>query len=84
MKITPHTIEKWFNNGVNNPEKPSHLIVVCDTFDYSNYPIYVFEGQNVRDEVNKIDRKDMSKVMEVYNLKESRDIQINNPNCFNY
>lgn len=44
MATTQDTISKWFDYGVEN--KKSHLIVVCDTYDYEDYPVYVDYGQD--------------------------------------
>jgi hypothetical protein len=59
-------IKTWFESGVNLG--CTHMIVVCDTFDYEDYPVYVHSDENAREEVSKRDGKEMQKVMEVYNL----------------
>ena len=49
----------------------THLVVVCDTFDHEDYPVYVKLGQDVRKVVAEYNGPNMQKVMEVYDLTES-------------
>jgi hypothetical protein len=47
----------------------THMIVVCDTFDYRDYPVFVLCETDVRDEIKKYQNSEqMSRVMEVYDL----------------
>ncbi len=48
--------------------KHTHMIVVCDTFDHSDYPVFVSEDENVKDVIKKFDGPNMQRVIEVYNL----------------
>jgi|ERR1039458_6306432 hypothetical protein len=36
---TKEDLRRWFNEGVEL--KATHMIVVCDTFDHEDYPVYV-------------------------------------------
>lgn len=49
------------------------MIVVCDTFDHEDYPVYVSEDEDVHEKAAEYDECDMQKIMEVYNL--SMDIE---------
>ena len=51
----------------------THLMVVCDDFDHSDYPVYIMPAMNVTKEYENKHRKNMSRVMEIYNL--SMDIE---------
>jgi hypothetical protein len=60
------------------------MIVVCDTFDYEDYPVYVKPGEDVHKIASGYDRVNMQKVMEVYNLSMDRETQLNQHRAFNY
>jgi len=60
------------------------MIVVCDTFDYEDYPVFVGKDEDVRAVEKEYDGINMQKVMEVYNLKINIDAQLNEKRAFNY
>lgn len=65
---------EWLNTSYPSRDKKAiytHLVVVCDTFDHEDYPVYVKLGENVRDVVTKYNGPNMQRVMEVYDLTES-------------
>lgn len=66
MAASYENIEQWVLLGVTRGA--THVIVVCDTFDWSDYPVYVEAGENVEDVLQKYAGKSIQKVMEVYNL----------------
>lgn len=66
MAATKEDISNWFEKGVEL--KATHMIVVCDTFDYEDYPVYVQKDQDVHKIKEEYNNKDMQKVMEVYCL----------------
>lgn len=72
--ISKEEIALWFDRGV--AEEATHLIVVCDTFDWEDYPVFVSKDQNVKEEVDKFKGKDMQKVMEVYDLSKDKNEQV--------
>ena len=82
MAATKQDIEEWFKQGVR--EKATHMIVVCDTFDWDDYPVYVKKGDDVRTEQAKRNGANMQQVMEVYNLKKPMDKQMKEGRCFSY
>lgn len=79
---TQHDIQEWFEDGVE--QGATHLIVVCDEFDYEDYPVYVMPGEKVHDKVSEYDAKSMQRVMEVYNLRMDMKRQLNEHRSFNY
>lgn len=56
-------IQRWIENAPNNS---THLIVVCDTFNYEDYPVY---SNNPQKTINEYNLKPMQKVRELYSLK---------------
>lgn len=75
MAATRDDIKYWLNNAKS--KNATHLIVVCDTFDWEDYPVYVSADQSVRDVYFEYHMKNMQKVMEVYDLSLDLDMQIN-------
>ena len=80
MAATKQDIIGWLQRA-----KPTdtHMIVVCDTYDYEDYPVYVGSDENVEDMVNKCNTLNMQKVMEVYNLKQDLQSQIHSVRAWN-
>jgi len=59
-------LHSWFKRAVK--EKATHLVVVCDTFDYTDYPVFVDPAEDVKKIVAKYDGPNMQKVHEVYKI----------------
>ncbi len=76
------TLSSWFDRGV--AQNATHMIVVCDTFDYDDYPVYVTSDQDVRVEEAYYKKASMQRVMEVYNLKMDKQVQMSAHRAFNY
>ncbi len=66
MAASKADLKRWFTEGVE--KKATHMIVVCDTFDYDDYPVYVARGEDVEEKAAKYEGKNMQTVMEIYNL----------------
>lgn len=45
----------------------TNVIIVCDEFAYSDFPVYVMPGQDPAQECQSINMRSLAKVMEVYN-----------------
>ena len=82
MAATKQDISGWFDNGKS--KGASHLLVVCDTFDYDDYPIYVENPVDFWVKYRLYDKAtNMSKVMEVYDLNLAKDVQLNERRVWN-
>lgn len=82
MAATKEDIKEWFERGKENGS--THLIVVCDTFDYEDYPVYVSDKQDVHKTEERYRNSPMQAVMEVYNLNKDLKPQIKQARCFEY
>ncbi len=83
MKMTTQQeIKEWLER--KSSKDITHMIVVCDTFSYEDYPVYVSRNQNVREVFEEYNRKDMQKVMEVYSYKRSLEDQLNEGRAFHF
>jgi len=80
---TREEISKWLDEMYSEP-KYTHMIVVCDTFDYSDYPVYVSSDQDVREIHEKQGAGTFSQVMEVYSKELTKESQLNERRAFNF
>ncbi len=74
MAATENDIRGWLLRG--KEEGATHAIIVCDTFSWEDYQVYVQSGEQVREVVAKYNGKNIQKVMEVYNLALDIDAQL--------
>jgi hypothetical protein len=66
-------------------EGATHVVVVCDTFDYTDYPVRVMPGQDVREIENENNDEDSCRqVMEVYWLDCDIETQLAMKRSFTY
>lgn len=72
MAANRNTIEGWIKQGQDN--KSTHVIIVCDTYDYDDYPVFVSTEQDVREVIKNLGS--MQRVVEVYNLALPVDTQL--------
>lgn len=75
MATTQEEIKEWLEEAKRNGS--THMLVVCDTYDYEDYPVYVKKGQNCQDVVSAYHGKDMQRVMEVYSMSKDLKEQLN-------
>lgn len=69
MGTTVEDLREWFNRG--DEENATHMIVVCDTFDHEDYPVYVKKGESVHDKIKYYQSAEMQRIMEVYTYKKT-------------
>lgn len=79
---TVDDLTRWFNHGVE--KGATHMIVVVDTFDHEDYPVYVMPGEDARTKADDYGKRSMQRVMEVYNLSMDRARQMSQVRAFNY
>jgi hypothetical protein len=75
VAATLSDINTWWDRGAADPNY-THMIVVCDTYDWEDYPVYVSKYENVREVHEKHNGKNMQKVMEVYNYALPKEDQV--------
>ena len=78
MSTTKEEIRSWLKRGMD--KNYTHMIVKCDTFDYSDYPVYVSSKEELE---SKLILENMTKVMEVYNYSIDIETQLNQHRAFN-
>ena len=67
-------IKKWLEDAKSKGS--GFLIVMCDTFDNDDYPIFIEKGEDIKEEVKKLHRKDMQRAVEIYDMDKDLDSQI--------
>lgn len=83
MGTSREDIEGWFKEGKR--QRASHMIVVCDTFDHGDYPVYVKGGEDkAREKYDEYNKKEMQRVMEVYHLGSDMRTQLDQHRSFNF
>jgi len=82
MAATREDIKTWLKNG--KKQGATHVIIVCDTFDHDDYPVYVMPHQNARKEYEERNGKNMQRVMEVYNLSMDIALQMAEKRAFHF
>lgn len=74
MATTQNDIREWLARG--KKEKATHLVVVVDTFDHEDYPVFVKRGEDVRVVFDKYNGPNMARVMEVYFYARDLEAQL--------
>lgn len=75
-------ISEWFDQGVK--QGSTHMIVVCDTYDWDDYPVYVSKDEDCRKKAESYNGKDMQRVMEVYSMAVDKESQMAEHRAFHY
>ena len=78
---TKEDIDEWFDRGV--AQEATHLIVVVDSFDYEDYPVFIKPTDDLPDKMNDIRNSPMQRIMEVYKLSMDKETQLNETRAFN-
>lgn len=77
MTCTMNDIQRW----LENPKKDStHMLVVCDTWDYDDYPVYT---KDVHESIKYYRSASMQTIMEVYDLSKDIEEQLNTNRVWN-
>ena len=75
MAATKEDINRWLDDLYEGDA--SHMIVVCDTFDWDrDYPVYVPMGEDPHKVYDRYNGRNMNKVMEVYSRWVDREAQL--------
>lgn len=76
MAATRADIAGWFDAG--RRRKATHLIVMCDTFDHDDYPVYAMSAAEAKHKLAEVfaGRDNMQRVMEVYDLSLNKAMQL--------
>lgn len=73
-------LSEWFDRGV--AQGASHMIVVCDTYDHEDYPVYVMDPLDVVKKQKEYEVMPMQRVMEIYSLRKDKQEQMSETRSF--
>lgn len=74
---TKQNICNWLNGSC----EADFMLIVCDTFDYDDYPVFCTRG-NFEETHAKYNEKNMQRVIEVYDLSLEHESQLNERRAF--
>ena len=74
MGTSQEDIRGWLERA--KEKRATHLIVVCDTFDHDDYPVFVMPGEDVHARVAHYSGNNMQTVMEVYAMHLDLEAQL--------
>lgn len=75
MAATKQDIKSWLYEGLEKSAK--YIIIVCDTYDWEDYPVFIGENDDFWSRYNHYDGQNMQKIMEVYDLSMDIEQQLN-------
>lgn len=75
-------ISAWLKEGIRDGK--THVIVVCDTYDRSHYPVYVDATEDVHEVANRFNGINTQRIIEVYKLSLSIVDQLDEVRAFHY
>lgn len=82
MPTTQNDIREWLDRAEPNH---THMMVVCDQFDYEDFPVFITATETeARRRVSEYNGRDMTRVMEIYDLKSDLEDQLSGGIAFNY
>lgn len=67
MSTTAQELRAWVEKGAEMKDV-THVLIVCDTYDYEDYPVYVRKGEDVQARAKENNGPNMTRLMEVYSL----------------
>lgn len=82
LVTTRQDIARWYQYGVDIGA--THLIVVCDSFSYEDFPDYVYYGHNPQKVVSKWNSQQLYYVMEVYALHLDMNAQLDEHRAWHF
>lgn len=81
MAASYDDIKRWLYVG--NTGKNSHMIVVCDTYDWDDYTVHVLKDENIWEKIEHYNGRNMQKIMEIYNYNLDLEEQLNQGRAYN-
>lgn len=71
MAATREDVDRWIATAKAKGE--THIISVCDTFDYDDYPVYVLPGEDLEEKKKEYNQVNMQKINEVIVVSDFKD-----------
>lgn len=68
MAATREDVDAWIKDAKSMGAK--HIISVCDTFDWDDYPVYVMPGEDLAERKKKYNGENMQRINEVITIND--------------
>lgn len=81
MTATRQEIEIWVRSAKRAGDR--YVIVACDSYDFTDYPIFIKEVSELNSRLAEINRTTFGSVHEVYDLSMDIDEQLNSHRGWN-
>ena len=72
MAATRKDVDRWIATAKKMGAK--HIISVCDTFDWDDYPAYVMPNENLEERKKEYNGVNMQKINEVITINEDGSV----------
>lgn len=84
MGTSKEQLAAWFDEG--KAKGATHMIVVCDTYDHEDYPVFIMPGESIREKYQRYadGKESMQRVMEVYSLGKDKESQLSEYRAFHF
>jgi hypothetical protein len=66
---TTDELREWIKTAAE--KGAAYLLIVCDTFSWEDYPVYISPDEDLLEVIHKYDGVDMQMVMDLYQLGRS-------------
>lgn len=80
MSTSKADIREWLKRG--KKEGATHMVVVCDTYDHTDYPVFVKTAEDAKKRADA--PGEMQRVMEVYALHLDWETQLAEHRAFHF
>jgi sugar phosphate isomerase/epimerase len=68
MAASREDVDRWIRTAKKMGAK--HIISVCDTFDWDDYPVYVMPDENLEERKKDYNGVDMQRINEIITINE--------------
>ena len=67
MAATKEDVQDWIDTA--REMGAEHIISVCDTFDWDDYPVFVMPGEDLEAKIDEYRGKEMQQINEVIAIR---------------
>lgn len=79
---TKEQIGEWFERGLTSEAGATHMIVAYDDWDAEDFPVFVKGVEALADKEAEIVRDGVLRIMEIYDLRLDKEMQLNEERAF--
>lgn len=72
MAATREDVNRWIKSA--KEMGATHIISVCDTFDYDDYPVFVMPNENLEERKKEYNGVNMQRINEVITINKDGSV----------